>query len=230
MDIKFRGVTLAFVLWYVLPGLNFLVINLVLPIAILSPDTLARYSSLANLIVLASAALVVGFVMDSLKLYQFTLGYSHKKAEFFKELGRQMSISSQRAREVFDSIRTLAHDKGPMYENISLQHSRWVMINHTSKCFYLLFVIWIGVLSVHQISLQTRTFLGIPVYDQNMVLIIDLALAMTYILIGVRLSRISSEHLELSNKGYLRFVAANSDLISDRITPSEGQLGGGNDE
>jgi hypothetical protein len=217
MDIQLRGVTLAFVLWYVLPGLNFLVINILLPLALLNPDKFADYSSVGSLIVLLGAALVVGFVMDSMKLYQFTRGYGKKKAMFFRDLGDKLSVSSDRAREIFNSIRGLASQNGSGSENLSLEHSRWVMMNHTAKCFYLLAATWLVILIIHNISPDTASYLGLSVYDDNAVLVIDSAIVIAVSLIGVRLSRMSSDHLALSNQGYLDFVARNSKLIRDKI-------------
>lgn len=109
MSISVERIRLSFFVWYILPGLNFLVVDVLVPLVVLSPGTvLLLGADFGHFVLLGVSALVVGFVMDSLKLYQFTWGYAKKKAEFLDKLGSILDVGQPEAERVFPAIRGLA--------------------------------------------------------------------------------------------------------------------------
>jgi hypothetical protein len=218
MDLKFREISLPFFLWYILPGLNFIGINIILPILLLNPKAFTEYISISNVLSVVLAALVVGFIVDSLKMYQFTIGYKQTKTSFFSTIAQQLEIKSKEVEVIFDVIRGLSREKEALSEAIATEHSRWVMINHTSKAFYLFAIEWIVFSALVLTDSYSLSLLGfVNITDKKIAAILNLLIISFSIAIGFRLSKISKEHLRLSNEKYILFVKNNKSRIKKDI-------------
>ena len=137
-----------------------------------------------------------------------------RRRSFFSRIGEILSVSARDAEILFYPIREFVSENEQAWDNISFEHSRWVMINHTAKCFYLLGIMWIGIGLVHYFGKLPVTYLGLPVYTTDWVLVVDVSIFLLCVLIGARLSKMSLAHLEISNKRYLEFIKRNSEKIS----------------
>ncbi len=69
MQVDPRDITFPPFLWYIVPGLNCIVIILFLPIALIHPPLLKEIASIGGVAIVFVFALVTGFIMASFKLY-----------------------------------------------------------------------------------------------------------------------------------------------------------------
>jgi len=142
MDFKLQEITLPAFVWYILPGLNFVLAVVAVPILLLKPSLLLQVGSLGGVVFVVLVALVAGFVMDSLKLYALRSGHQDKKEVFFEKLASELGISGQHVATMMDAVRMGLPERGSLGRAVAFNHSRWVMMTHSAKCFYALAVIW----------------------------------------------------------------------------------------
>lgn len=218
---KFEEISLPFFVWYILPGLNFIGINIALPLLIINPTAFSEYASVGSVLGVVVAALVVGFVVDSMKIYQFTFGYKRKKEEFFKSIGEKLEIDPPTARLIFEDIRLLAKNKDTFSDVVELEHARWVMINLTSKAFFLLSAEWaVYVVLVMSLPWDFSLFSSIKIANPIYIIATSTFLFIIFFAGGYRLSIVSKKHLKLSNGRYMLFVTNNKVDIREKILPS----------
>lgn len=223
MDIKLNEVTLPAFLWYVLPGLNFICLVVLLPVLFVRPSWAAPIQSLGGVAAIILAALVCGFIMDSLKLYRLTPGYSRIRTQFFKEIAEALRVDQAKAVDYFDAIRVGISKWGSLGEAVAFDHSRWVMINLTSKCFYLLGALWL------LIGLSTYSRAAVPAFHQfigrtapESAFYVEIPLAGMSFLVGLRLSRIAKDHLHRSNSKYLLYLSQNEERTRTILGGADG--------
>ena len=142
MDFKLQEITLPAFLWYILPGLNFVLAVIAVPVLLLDPALLLQLGSLGGAVLVVLLALVAGFVMDSLELYALRSGHALKKRAFFEHLGRELGMSGDHARTLIDAVRMGLPERGALGRAVAFNHSRWVMMTHSAKCFYMLAIVW----------------------------------------------------------------------------------------
>ena len=109
MDLKFQEITLPVFVWYVMPGLNFVLTVIVLPILLIEPRSLSAFGNLGGGFLFLLLAVVLGFIMDSMKLYQLDRSYRNESPDFFRRIAEGLSTSEKAARELIDALRM-----GPM--------------------------------------------------------------------------------------------------------------------
>ena len=210
---------MPFLVWYVLPGLNLLTFGIAIPAIVLNLHGAAAVFSVDDLIAAAIMALVVGFIMDSVKLYRFSPGYGLQKQEFEARLGQALEINRTAVRNIFEIIRSDVRAQDPSASTIELDHSRWVMINHTSKTFFLAAGVWAGILMVHLVSPAPVTYFGLlTTMALAWKLPLDLAFAIVSIVIGWRMQSVAYQAANTSDMNYLIYVRKNSDRLKREIT------------
>ena len=127
---------MPFLVWYVLPGLNLLTVCVVAPVLVLNLHGAAAAFSVPDPVGAAVLAVVIDFIMDAVKLSRFTPGYRAQKSAFHARIGDTLAIDPGDVAKVFDIIRADVRGEDPVSRTVELDHSRWVMINHTSKTFF----------------------------------------------------------------------------------------------
>lgn len=214
MESKLRKISLPFFTWFILPGINIVALNLMLPIVILHPTYLLDLKSIGAAISLLSIALAMGFTLDSLKAYQWTPGYRESTKKFFVDLATELDMTEDQARVVFDMLR-LATSKNPTVDAVvQTEHARWVMINHSSKSFFFLGLQVLAVASYVLFVPNSRDSVkvfGMAHYPWSMALLF--VLSVVAVTIGLRLNRVSEDHRKLSNKRYLLLIKANREVF-----------------
>ena len=203
MEIKLTDLTVPTFLWYILPGVNVIAVDVLFPMLLLEPQQLTKLESLGGVVLLGVAALAIGFIMDSFKLYQLSWQYKSIHDSFFVDLGNKLDVSTERAHIAFGAFRILIQEKGPLGESVVFDHARWVMINLTSKCFYVLAVIWAFV--TYGILAQSfqpffMKHLGLT---QSGAAIISSSVIVGAMLAALRLARVSRYHRAITRERYL---------------------------
>lgn len=213
---------MPFVVWYVLPGLNSLAICIVVPVAALNLRGAEGILSIENFLPAAISSVIIGFVMDSVKLYRWSPNYRAQKKKFHDRLGSALGIDGGDVPKVFDVVRAdiRAHKEDPGAGSIELDHSRWVMINHTSKTFFLGAAVWIGIALVHVGTERSVRYFGLfSTLSLEWQLAFDGGLALLYFLIGWRMQHFAYDAADTSDMNYLIYVRRNADRLKGEITP-----------
>lgn len=218
-----KDIRLATFVWYVLPGINLVFFLVVLPLAILDYGALSDTFSFGAVAGLTVVGMIGGFLMDSMKLYQFTPGYHRTRKRFYDCLARVVhdteDASTESGRDVFRSLQVILSSKRSeerLYPD--LEHARWVMINHTSKVFYISAFLWACLLFVGGFS--DSTMLGRYALSPAANATVRAALCAVSALIAVRLDQVFRKVLRESNRTYVKLAANEKKNVLASLRPA----------
>jgi hypothetical protein len=220
---------MPFLVWYVLPGLNLLTVCVAIPVLVLNLHRAAAVFSVSDLVGAAVLAIVIGFIMDAVKLYRVSPGYQAQKRAFHARLGIALGVKQEDVAKVFDIIRADVRAQDPSSRTVELDHSRWVMINHTSKTFFLGAAVWLAIVVTHAFSSSSVTFIGLlKTGTLSWQLGIDSALLVLNVAIGLRMQRIAYQEADTSDMNYLIYVRKNAARLKADVAAHivEGDPGG----
>ncbi|KWT78292.1 hypothetical protein ASN18_2897 [Candidatus Magnetominusculus xianensis] len=189
-------------IWYVLPGINALCLLVIFPILIINTMFIFNNMSLVSVIGWILSGLIIGFLMDSMKLYRYTYKYNETSDDFFCNLSLIIDGKADKVigRKIFGLLGFILRDEDkhfPLFE-----HSRWVMINHSSKVAWLSCFIWC---SVGILSFLTSEFDHLYTNSLMKVLYAKLLICLLsalYLLIGFRLNKVSNYIRQEANDYY----------------------------
>lgn len=208
-------------LWYIMPGINGLFFVFILPLAVCDFDLFREMSASAPVIGFLIASLVLGFLMDSMKIYQFTLGYKKCKRSFFISLARALGnqapsdepeVLYERGKAVFNGVRVMQTEeeaKFPFWE-----HSRWVMVNHTSKMAFLAAGVWCYL--TFNTWRQPIKILGKYLLTSGQTHVLLAAIGISFFVVATRLARESKKIMADSNLSYLEYVKKNAQSLQSK--------------
>ena len=181
---------------YGLTGLNAIVLLFMVPILIMKPDILPILLNTSTIIGITLFSLVVGFLLDALKLYQLSFSYKARREKFLHEFAEVLNIPYEETSRFF-SLATQMSKQMDVSE-LEARQAHWILADHTAK----ILLIAIGVLFV--------LFFYIESLNQFILLIVTLAF---YFFSMFRLFNIASIERIKSNKNYLRFAKDNREKI-----------------
>lgn len=212
MEVSLQKFNLPFFLWYILPGLNLIGLNFFIPVLLIEPGFAKEVTSIGSVFSLVVAALIAGFILDSLKLYQVSRRYRDEKREFFENLSNELGLGgAEMARTYFEVLRIDLQAASSVNQAIASEHSRWVMINYASKSFYFLAVEWSAAVVWLHFSAPSSIW---QEYWHEMhfwvVLSVMAAGSFVFVMGGLRLGSISGKIRRLCNSKYLLFAKMNS--------------------
>ncbi len=171
---------------YALPGFNLLAFGVVVPILRLDPDAF-RSISTAEAILLVSAGLVAGFLLDSLRLYNFVRGYKEISDPFFLAIAQEFGRKSVKdGRQIFERFWISAPEK--VLTRLRSSQERWVMLLHSSRVFLAGAILWVVVLALHVASLLGEDVPRLDVDDLPENIALDVGLFVLYVLVSSRLA------------------------------------------
>lgn len=207
----FGRMSVPFVFWYLLPGLTSIVVNLILPWALVSPSSLLGALSLEFFVVLLAGGLVAGFVMDSLKLYQFTPHYKSSRQAFLQDVATTLDVDENEALFLFEEVRLFAKLDSSPINNLEFEHSRWVMMNHTSKAFLVFALTWL--------ALTLWWFQQMIGNGDSSPLSLGWRVGVALIALGFWLRLATNAHKQQvrSNETYLRFMSRNKTRVQQML-------------
>lgn len=210
MNIK--EISLPTFIWYVLPGINAVFFLIILPVAILDFELLTNSISWTTVVGWLMGGLIVGFLMDSMKIYKFTYGYRELKDRFFIDLADKVGgdeSGREAGKKIFITMRLLMDEEKNLFP--FWEHSRWVMINHTSKAALIAVILW-GYLLVRLWGKEIILFNRYPLSPtEGRMLLASLVVA--FCLISYRLHRVSLGVISEANLVYMKYVLKNKASI-----------------
>jgi putative hydrolase of HD superfamily len=213
MELKIQQITLPAFLWYVLPGLNFLLAAVVLPAILIDPSSIFGNSSLGDIAIALLIALVAGFVMDSLKLYKFETHHRTKKSNFLSDIAKQLGAEWEQMEPVLEALRTALPARDAFGRVVAFSHSRWVMLRHSAISFYAFAAIWLVVTilaSLQRIDVWILKELGVSFWWG---IFVNALIIVTGAATGQRLSKHAMNERELSNRLYIAYVRRHREAL-----------------
>jgi putative hydrolase of HD superfamily len=222
MDFKLQEITLPAFLWYILPGLNFVLAVIVIPLLLLNPNLLLAASSVGGLVLALLLALVAGFVMDSLKLYALGNQHEDKKDDFFNRLAQGLGTTRDQAAVLIDALRMGLPEHGALGRAVAFNHSRWVMMSHSAKCFILLAILWCVIaiaLQYQETNAWYQQALGIPAGPPS--LLADLTLIALMGLTGWQIEVHARQQRSHCDELYFAYVQRHSARLRDELLSAE---------
>ena len=129
----FDSLPLPTLVRYGLTGMVAVILFIVLPYVFLEPDIAIKFATPGGISVLVVGGIIVGFLLDALKVYQLSPGYKKTKQQFFNDIASVVNVQSDEAMAF--SSRAVQLEKQNEGGNIFFQHSRWVMITTSGTLF-----------------------------------------------------------------------------------------------
>lgn len=187
---------------YGLTGMVAALLVFVSPYVLIEPSNMTKIASAEGVASLIFGGIVTGFILDAIKVYQFSPNYEDTKQKFFSNVAKIFDVPIDKARRL--SSRAVYLEQSNNGGHILFQHSRWVMITTSSAIFIF--------------SATIYTFFAIMFYFQDKAdTPARLAIAaLVSFVIGLRLMRTAREVRENVNNDYLFFIESNKEeLLSD---------------
>jgi hypothetical protein len=204
--------TISQVAWYFLPGM-YALLSAITPIACLSPSSTSALLSSLGAIGFAIIGLVIGFLIDGLRLYRFRPGYKTIRAEFFGQLQNDMGVS-RNPYFILDQIVALAQSNEQ--SAIRFNHSIWIMLGQMTILSWLHAMLWILLPVAVWLFSKPPALWGHPVSFTGLVAASATA-ALIAVLVGVRLMWTSLEEQNKTNSMYREYAQAKKTEILRRL-------------
>jgi len=152
---------------------------------------------------LFSISFVVGYLLNSLKLYNLTPKYSKRKNKFLKKFADILEIKEEEATVYFSIlIRFSRHGQGISLEK---KQAEWHLLENTSKIFLVAVLQWIIILTYQ-------------IYSKNQIeIILSIAIILCCLLITIRLFRISNQERIKIDKLIFKYAEINKRNINKSI-------------
>ncbi|MBI3809379.1 MAG: hypothetical protein HY284_02830 [Nitrospirae bacterium] len=166
----------------------------VLPVILYSPQAALQLATPGMVAILSAVGILLGFVLDALKLYQWSPGYEVSKKEYFDSIAELVGGDPNKARSI--SSLSVRLEKELNGGEIFFQHSRWVMVTVFGTLFC--FAGAVGVLA--GFALATKSVeVGARFIASSVVAAI----------FGWRMFRTAKAIRDSVNNGYLHFLKSN---------------------
>lgn len=138
MDVV-EKMSISHFIWYLLPGLAFLLL-VFFPILVLNIDAAGiLYSKVGSWGALI-LAVVLGFLIEGLRLYRFRFGYQATRKYFYPALKSLLNEESD-PYFLIDRTKDFARSKGMI--SFELKHSIWIMLGQITILFLIECIFWI---------------------------------------------------------------------------------------
>lgn len=206
------------IIWYIVPGFMLMFATIV-PFIIISPsDTLAVLNGIGGFIWFA-VGILLGFLMEGLRLYRLRPGYNRIKQHFFSQLQlpfhREDDSRDLNPYYILDHIYDLATEK--KYETIRLYHSIWIMLGQLSMILLISGLIYFPAIAILNYGVYSHTLIWGENASTKLYIGIWIGISVLTTAMGIRILCISLEEQKKVNKMYLEFMLSNLQELKQRI-------------
>lgn len=175
------------------------IICLSFPIMIVYFKVLIETISIGNFLGIIAISMVLGYLLDNLKLYQFTPGYSKRKNTFNEALASRLGIDKERVTPYFALlIHLTSNDRGI---NLERKQAEWHLLENSSKIFFLFTIEWI-VIFIQQTQMTPWH------YDLN-IKIFCILMILTGVVFTRRLFKTSEKERKKIDQIFLKYAETN---------------------
>lgn len=208
--------TITQIIWYILPGEMILFIFL-FPFLLLVPEKTFSIITEISGIMWIGIGIILGFIMEGLRLYRFRPRYKKIRKEFFAKL----QVPFQNKKEdinpyyILDIIYDLATEKH--YDTIRLYHSIWIMLGQLSISFLLAGVAYFPAVVFAYFKITAKYYLVGQTVSANLYVVTWSMLCVLAIILGIRIMYVSLEEQRKVNDMYIDFMNSNKTELLKRI-------------
>lgn len=198
----FKNINFTDFIRYSLTGLNFILFAILLPIIYFAPDLIKGFVSETSVLTILLFSIAIGYIMDMLKVYQFTPNYNKNKAEFRKQISNVLEVPIEHAASYF-SITSKMWDENSTY-NFERRRAEWVLISHTAAIFFISMFIWIIMIISDYLNNGFSNDLFIPIL-----------ITLVTLLLTVRLYKVGTKEIAKNDREILLIMNVNKKKIKD---------------
>jgi hypothetical protein len=137
---NFQDVSLSTALRFGLTGFVALALFAFAPIAIFTPSALKNLSEFGTAVGIITCSFALGFVIDGLKLYQLSVGYKKRRAQFSNSVAKVLQVDSDAGPTYFVKAAQLERELG--LGHIDFLHSRWVAFDVCARIILGAGILW----------------------------------------------------------------------------------------
>jgi hypothetical protein len=196
----FKNLNIADFARYILSGINFILFAIILPLVYLQPDTLKDLLAGNSFLSLSVLGIVIGYLLDILKVYQLTPRFKSNRQGFMKKVAEILDVPKEEVSSYF-SLTTKLSNKFGNYD-LERRRSEWVLALHTAVTLILAIVIWCSIITYEVWSQIFSSKSVIPIVAVIMSL-----------LLSIRLFNIADRERQKLNQDFLIFLQKNKKEI-----------------
>ena len=196
----FKNLNIADFARYILSGINFILFAIILPLVYLQPDTLKDLLAGNSFLSLSVLGIVIGYLLDILKVYQFTPKFKSNRQSFMKKVAEILDVPKEDVSSYF-SLTTKLSNKFGNYD-LERRRSEWVLALHTAVTLILAIVIWCSIITY---EVWSQTFSSKSV--------IPIVAVIISLLLSIRLFNIADRERQKLNQDFLIFLQKNKKEI-----------------
>ena len=127
MDV-FSKFTVSHFIWYLVPGLGAFVF-IIFPLAIFAPFVVQSLLQVIGPMGLVLFCIILGFLMDGLRLYRLKFNYKKIKSDFFSEL---QNIVGKKIDPYLIQSNIIDMARKKEMTGVNLHHAIWILHGHFS--------------------------------------------------------------------------------------------------
>jgi len=199
----FNKITIAHFIWYLVPGLAF-ELFLLFPFFVLSPPLAKAIFTNLGPVGIVLVAIVLGFILDGLRLYRLRPKYDETKSKFFSDLLIILNASGLDPYFVQSRVADLAREKN--VSGIAIHHAIWIMHGHMSMLAFLESCFWALTIGYFYFWEKAPYPVLVSTYNWYKALSLFACLSLGFLLVGLRFYKISSQDQKTTNKMFLDFA------------------------
>jgi hypothetical protein len=208
MDL-FEKISVSLLIWYLVPGLG-LILFFVCPLLVLNPAVAKLFVSTVGPFGIVILGIILGFLLDGLRLYRFRPRYFTIRGKFFGDL--QATIAPNLNPYFIQScISDVAKSKN--VTGLSLHHAIWIMLgdftilSFIEAFFWTLFVLYLWLFAPCTYHLFDSDM------PKNTAIIICSLSSLIFWLVGFRFLSVSKEDQNNTNRMFIDFANQHRDEI-----------------
>jgi hypothetical protein len=131
---------------YFISGTLASLLLVIMPVLTMNPEMWSYFAGASGIVNIVLVILVMGFLVDTLKLYQISPFYKIRQQQFLIKFSGVLGVNSSEASTWFSVVSDTARIHGNTY--LARKQSEWIMANHSAKILYIAFVLWL-MIGVH---------------------------------------------------------------------------------
>jgi hypothetical protein len=198
MDLK--NLNLTEFIRYILTGFNFIFFVMVLPSFYVQPALIKDLVSETSFLTILLLSIAIGYLLDILKIYQFTPRFEANKKRFMDAIATTLDIPREQAASYFSLTSNLWHKYG-VYD-LERRRSEWVLAMQTAITLIISTLVWAGLSLFYWFQSQNMVSAAIPICG-----------ALLSLLLAIRLLRIANREREKSDQNFILILNKNKATI-----------------
>ena len=141
-----EGIRTPDLIRYGLTGIVAIGAFLLIPMSVLNPDSLRLLGSVGGVTGTVVAGIVLGFLIDALKLYQFSPGYRLARREFAAGIAKALEVPQMPQADAMVYFSRAVHlERAKAGGAIFFDHARWAMMIMSSVLLAAASITWVSV-------------------------------------------------------------------------------------